>query len=389
MERSESDNRVLLQAGKAYDPRIGGIETVMREVAVGAATRGWGSRVLVASEDRRRYHESRNGVDVTRTPTLARPLSLPITIGYRHSLGQATADALLVHEPTLLAATALRIGGARLRRRFGRLVVWWHSDIVRQRALAPAYGPIIHHLLDSADRILVATPNHVTSSDTLPAYAEKIAVVPYGIDLKRYAWSAERAERVAALRRQFPDVPLIVNAGRLARYKGVGLLAHAMEQIGGAHLVVAGDGPCAADVADSKAARDGRITMLPHLAPEAFVDLLWAADIFVMPSIQNSEAFGIAQVEAMACSTPVITFDLPTGVTWVNRHEKTGLVTALGDVDALAAAVQRLVDDDSLRVRLGANAHQWASSTFGVDQMVESTLGHCSGSTSAALPVGA
>jgi glycosyltransferase involved in cell wall biosynthesis len=369
----------LLQAGKAYDPRIGGIETVMRDVAVGAVDRGWTSRVLVASEDRRRTHETRDGVDVVRTPTLARPLSLPLTIGYRHSLARSEADALLVHEPTLLAATALRIGGTRLRRRFGRLVVWWHSDIVRQRALAPAYAPIIEHLLDSADRIVVATPHHISSSDTLPPYADRIDVVPYGVDLGRFIVSDERAERVAALRRTFPDGPVIVNAGRLARYKGIGLLADAMEHVDGAHLVVAGEGPCASDVAESKAARDGRITMLPHLSSEGFVDLLLAADIFVMPSIQNSEAFGIAQVEAMACTTPVVTFDLPTGVTWVNRHEQTGLVAELGDVDALAAALQRLVDDEPLRRQLGTQARTWVHEMFSMDRMVDRTLEICAG----------
>jgi glycosyltransferase involved in cell wall biosynthesis len=375
----------LLQAGKAYDPRIGGIETVMRDVALGAVEQGWASRVLVASEDRRRTHETRAGVDVMRTPTLARPLSLPLTIGYRHSLAQSQADALLVHEPTLLAATALRIGGNRLRRRFGRLIVWWHSDIVRQRALAPAYAPIIEHLLDSADRILVATPHHVTSSDTLPRYASKIDIVPYGVDLDRFVVSEERAARVAALRRTFPDGPLIVNAGRLARYKGVGLLADAMDRVHGAHLVVAGEGPCAADVAESQAMRDGRITMLPHLSPDGFVDLLLAADIFAMPSIQNSEAFGIAQVEAMACGTPVVTFDLPTGVTWVNRHEQTGLVAELGDVDALAAALQRLVDDEQLRLRFGAQARTWAVETFSMDGMVDRTLEICAGAPHVAL----
>jgi glycosyltransferase involved in cell wall biosynthesis len=375
----------LLQAGKAYDPRIGGIETVMRDVALGAVEQGWASRVLVASEDRRRTHETRAGVDVVRTPTLARPLSLPLTIGYRHSLAQSQADALLVHEPTLLAATALRIGGNRLRRRFGRLIVWWHSDIVRQRALAPAYAPIIEHLLDSADRILVATPHHVTSSDTLPRYASKIDIVPYGVDLDRFVVSEERAARVAALRRTFPDGPLIVNAGRLARYKGVGLLADAMDRVHGAHLVVAGEGPCAADVAESQAMRDGRITMLPHLSPDGFVDLLLAADIFAMPSIQNSEAFGIAQVEAMACGTPVVTFDLPTGVTWVNRHEQTGLVAELGDVDALAAALQRLVDDEQLRLRFGAQARTWAVETFSMDGMVDRTLEICAGAPHVAL----
>ncbi len=364
----------LTQAGKAYEPHIGGVETVMREVAGGAVDRGWDSRVVVAAEDRRRQQETRAGTVVVRTSTVARPLSFPLTIGYGRALADAEADVLLIHEPTLLAAAALR-GKPSLRDRFGRIMVWWHSDIIRQRALAPFYGPLIEHHLTAADRIIVATPHHISSSGVLPRFADKIDVVPYGIDLSRYEWTPERAARVEALKGRLPEADaLIVSAGRLARYKGIGQLVAAFEQVRDAHLVVAGDGPCADEVATSAAARSGRLTMMPHLDDEAFVDLLWAADVFAMPSIHNSEAFGIAQVEAMACRTPVVTYDLPTGVTWVNRHGETGLVAALDDIDALADSLQQLVDEPAYRNELADGAQQWAHETFDRDDMLESVF---------------
>lgn len=367
----------LTQAGKAYDPHIGGVETVMRELAAGANDRGWESRVVVAAEDRRPRQETRDGTVVIRTSTLARPLSFPLTVGYGQALSEAGADVLLVHEPTLLAALALR-SRPSLRNSFGQIMVWWHSDIIRQRALAPVYRPIVARHLSAADRIIVATPHHITSSDVLPRFADKIDVVPYGIDLSRYEWSPERAARVEALKDELAGgEPLIVSAGRLARYKGIGQLVAAFEQVTGAHLVVAGDGPCAGDVVASEAARSGRLTRMPHLDDEMFVDLLHAADIFALPSIHNSEAFGIAQVEAMACRTPVVTYDLPTGVTWVNRHGQTGLVAPLGDVDALAESLQQLVDEPARRSELADGAHEWAHATFDRSDMVEAVLTLC------------
>lgn len=364
----------LTQAGKAYEPHIGGVETVMREVAGGAVDRGWESRVVVAAEDRRRRQETRDGTVVVRTSTLARPLSFPITVGYGRALAAEGADVLLVHEPTLLAALALR-SRPSLRNRFERIVVWWHSDIIRQRALAPVYEPIIERHLSAADRIIVATPHHITSSTVLPAHAGKIDVIPYGIDLSRYEWSPERAARVEALKEDLAgDQPLIVSAGRLARYKGIGQLLAAFEQVKGAHLAVAGDGPCAADVMASDAAANGRLTRMPHLDDEMFVDLLHAADIFAFPSIHNSEAFGIAQVEAMACRTPVVTYDLPTGVTWVNRQGRTGLVAPLGDIGALAQSLQQLVDDPARRAELADGAHEWAHATFDRSDMLDAVF---------------
>ncbi len=371
----------LTQAGKAYDPHIGGVETVMREVALGAVARGWESRVVVASNDRRRRIETRAGTTVVRTPTLARPLSFPLTLRYGRTLANQEADVLLVHEPTLLAAAALQTRPRR-RTRFAQTVIWWHSDIIRQRALAPLYGPVIERHLTAADRIIVATPHHITSSTTLPRFAHKIDVIPYGIDLSRYHLDPdthpERADRIAKLRHDLlPDTDtttLVVSAGRLARYKGISHLVAAFDHVRNAHLVVAGDGPCADEVRNSAAARTRRLTMLPHLDDAAFVDLLHAADVFVMPSIHNSEAFGIAQVEAMACRTPVVTYDLPTGVTWVNRHDETGLVAPLRDVQALALAIQHLVDDPPYRRHLADGAHRWAHATFDRRDMVASVF---------------
>jgi glycosyltransferase involved in cell wall biosynthesis len=367
----------LLQAGKAYHPHIGGIETVMRHVAEGAARARWDSRVLVAGDRLRTEQQPVAGVDVVRTASAGRVLSLPLAPGYGRALRREAADALIVHEPTLLAALATLGHRREIRRRFGRILVWWHSDIVRQGWAGPAYRPVLDGLLDVADEILVATPNHVTSSDTLPRYRDKTTVVPYGIDVARYEMDPERAARVAARRAGLPDAPLVVYAGRLARYKGIGELVAAMELVPNAHLVVAGRGPCEPLVRESELHRAGRVTLLPHLDDEAFADLMWAADVFALPSTQPSEAFGIVQLEAMVCGTPVVSFDLPTGVTWVNRHGETGLVAPLGDVSAYAAAIRELLDDDALRSRLGQQAQDRVTRELTVDHMVERTLERC------------
>src|SRR6185437_11222105 len=65
------------------------------------------------------------------------------------------------------------------------------------------------------------------------------------------------------------------------------------------------------------------------------------------------EAFGYVQLEAMACAKPILSTDVPSGVSWVNQHERTGLVVPAGDAGALRAALQRLMPDDALRHRFG------------------------------------
>ncbi len=96
--------------------------------------------------------------------------------------------------------------------------------------------------------------------------------------------------------------------------------------------------------------------------------------MFVLPSIDRRESFGIAQLEAMACGRPVVASDLPTGVRFVCRHEETGLLVPPRDPVALAGAINRLLADTALRTRLGAAARERVEREFTAELMVERVL---------------
>ena len=194
-------------------------------------------------------------------------------------------------------------------------------------------------------------------------------MAPYGVDLNRFTRTVGVAEREAALRRQYGG-QIILATGRLVYYKGMQYLVEAMRDVPRAHLVIVGRGPLLAKLEQTAAAGRGNVSFVPHLPEEDLVAINYAQENVGLPSVEPSEAFGIVQLEAMACGKPVIPTDLSTGVTYVNQDGVTGLVVPRRDPHALAAAINRLLDDPVYARGLGEAARRRVQSEFALETMV-------------------
>jgi glycosyltransferase involved in cell wall biosynthesis len=151
----------------------------------------------------------------------------------------------------------------------------------------------------------------------------------------------------------------ILFLGRLGPNKGSSDLLRALaslRQLGSWRATLAGDG-------DVEEARD----LVRHLGLEEQVsipgwvdssgteELLRSADVLALPS--RSENMPMSIVEAFAHGTAVVV--TPVGsITDIVEHERTGLIVPVGDLDALCSALQRLLEDQTLRERLGRTAQQ-------------------------------
>jgi rhamnosyl/mannosyltransferase len=96
-----------------------------------------------------------------------------------------------------------------------------------------------------------------------------------------------------------------------------------------------------------------------------------ACALLVLPSVTRAEAFGYVQLEAMAAGKPVVSTDVPSGVSWVNQHERTGLVVPARDAGALGAALERLMGDAALRARFGAAGRARVEDEFTLGRLRE------------------
>jgi rhamnosyl/mannosyltransferase len=99
-----------------------------------------------------------------------------------------------------------------------------------------------------------------------------------------------------------------------------------------------------------------------------------ATDIFVLPSIEPAEAFGIVQLEAMAYGKAVVNTNIPSAVPGVSLHEVTGLTVSPRDAGALAKAINTLLYDEPLRDRYGAAGRVRVEQEFTNRVMTERTM---------------
>jgi rhamnosyl/mannosyltransferase len=221
--------------------------------------------------------------------------------------------------------------------------------------------------LRSADRILVASPNYLESSDVLQQVRARCVVLPYGID--RETFISGGGTESQALRARLGGGPIILFVGVLRYYKGVNYLIRAMANVD-ATLVVAGAGPMEAEwralVRDL--GLDARVHFAGRVPDEQLPSYYHAADIFCLPASERSEAFGLVQVEAMSSGLPIVSTDLGTGTSYVNMHGESGLVVPPRDPAALAAALNQLLADRMLCQELARGALQ-RSALFDVERM--------------------
>lgn len=354
----------VLHVGKFYPPHRGGmeshVETLCRELRAEVDV-----EVLVSADGRQTVRETVDGVPVTRIGTLATLASASVNPGMARAIRRARADVVHFHHPNPTGVLSYLASGRR-----GPLVVTYHSDIIRQRVLGAVFSPVLHRFLRGAHAILASSPDYARGSPVLRAHADRVRVVPFGIRANEF--EEVDVDEAARLRARYgPRVVLAV--GRLVYYKGFDYLIRAMSAVDGT-LVILGDGPLRgalealaheAGVAD-RVAFEGSV---PDLAP-----YYHAADVFALPAVARSEAFGLVQLEAMAAGLPVVNTRIDSGVPFVSRDGESGITVPPADARALAGALGRLLDAPELRRRLGAAARERVRREFSLDRMTADTL---------------
>jgi rhamnosyl/mannosyltransferase len=358
------DGLRVLHVGKFYPPHPGGMETHLQGLC-GELKRALRVEVVVANSGRETAREVIDGVEVTRLGTSFNLGAAPVCPRLTRTIRQSKADLVHLHWPHPTAVLAYLASGRR-----GPLVLTYHSDIVRQKIMGRAFWPALKRALSLADAVIATSPGYLNTSPVLQKFRERCRVIPLGIPLERF--DGPDAAEVARVRQRYGR-RIVLGVGRLVYYKGFEYLIQAMREVAG-QLIIVGSGPLRGEL--ERAARGcgvgGRVHILSEVREVA--PYYHAADVFALPSVARSEAFGIVQLEAMACGLPVVNTRLDSGVTFVSQDRRTGLTVPPADPQALARAINALLDDPALNAEYGRAGRLRVEREFSLRAMADRTL---------------
>ena len=371
----------VLHIGKFYPPFAGGMENFMGDLLPALERRNIHTAALVHGHKfgRREAYNNDVAARIYRVPCYGSFLYAPISPGFALALRREICafgpDVLHMHLPNTSAFLAMAIPSARKV----PWVVQWQSDIVNSdidRRLAIAYRlyqPLERRFLKKASVIIASSPPYFETSGPLSSWREKCRVIPLGLDenrlkmpgkdLKNWAEGIWHTGRIR-----------IISIGRLTYYKGHEVLIRAAADLPQSHIVIVGEGDRKEHLGGliRELGLGGRVELTGFMPDEKLRALLATSDLFCLPSIERTEAFGLVLLEAMRYAKPVVASDVSgSGMGWIIGHMETGLLVKPGDVDDLAGALQLLCQRPGLRERMAAAGRKRFNAVFRIDQVAD------------------
>lgn len=361
----------ILQLGKFYPVR-GGVEKVMYDLMSGLSARGVDCDMMcVGSEGEEGVIRLNPHAELICCHNLVKVAATMISPALVRELRRRCRnyDIVHIHHPDPMACMALFCSGYK-----GKVVLHWHSDILKQKHLLKMYLPLQKWLIKRADVIVGTTPVYLEGSPYLTGVQHKTHVMPIGI--RPVGCDAEAVRKV---RDRYPGKKIVFSLGRLIEYKGYGTLIEAAEYLDDSYVVlIGGGGPLKHDLEKriADAGLSDRVKLLGYVADDDVPALYQACDVFCLSSVQKTEAFGIVQIEAMSCGKPLVATRIPdSGVAWVNKDGYSGINVAPSDPEAMASAIKTLMADTQVYAMFSRNSRARFNEMFTEEKMIDNCLG--------------
>lgn len=358
----------ILHISKYYYPYYGGIEDVAQTIV--RELKPFHTQKIICFNDRNITEtDIVEDVEVYRIATVGTFFSQPIPKGYHTALKKLIKefkpDYIHLHMPNPVVTLFL----LNMDLSGSKLYIHWHADISGQKLLYSLYKDYEKKLLLRADKIIATSQIYLEHSEPLRNFLYKSVIVPNTINEQKFPDKADDADKIEQIRKLYGNKKILFFVGRHVPYKGIEYLIECEKFVDDdCVFVVAGKGPLTKRL-KTQAAHSDRIKFIGKISDEELRLYLKASYLFLFPSINRSEAFGVALAEALYCGLPAVSFDIEgSGVTWVNKNNYSGVVVKNFDKQAFARTINELLKKEDLRAELSRNAKSWVSENFLTDK---------------------
>jgi len=354
-------------------PTFGGSGVVATELAKGLANRGHNLHIISYAQPARldsfrtdiTYHE----VDLSTYPLFEfPPYDLALANMMVNLIQFAKLEVLHVHYAIPHATSAYlakQILGSKAAN--VPVITTLHGTDITLIGSDPTYKQVVDFSINQSDGVTAVSEYLKNETYRLFDIKKDIKVIPNFIDLERFKKSKKEHFKKAIC----PEGEKIVtHVSNFREVKRVTDVVAAFDQIlkNGvkAKLLMVGDGP-----ERSKAEEKCReLNMCNHVRflgkQDQVEEVLSVSDLFMIPS--GSETFGLAALEAMSCSVPVISSNIG-GLPEVNIHGETGYLCELGDIECLGSCATKILKNEKLHNKMASAARKRAE-TFELDKIV-------------------
>ncbi len=367
----------ILHIGKYYPPALGGIEYFLQDLVQEQVKTGHQIKVLCHQHFAGKAELTvKNSVEIYRAASWGTLAYAPVSPMFGRGLSRLTrsfAPSIIhVHMPNLSAFWVLHFCQNT------PIVLHWHSDVItsnrqmKLRLLYPGYRFFEQRLLKKAKNIIVTSEEYLKHSRPLEKYKDKCKIIPLGVSLDRLktetdeyanAYTGINNCRFADKKHQgFKDYDFtVLSVGRFTYYKGFEYLIQAARYLPKTRFIVVGDGPLRHKLQKlcQKIGVADRVSLPGKLNDGQLAEIIKGSDVFCLPSIEKTEAFGLVLLEAMAYGKALITTNVQgSGMNEVNIHGHTGLVVPPESIQGLVRGLQNILSKSELRNWLGVNSRK-------------------------------
>lgn len=350
----------VLHVYRTYFPDPpGGLQEAIRQICLSTKPLGVESRVFTLSHTPRPSIIHRDEADVYRCKSYIAPASCDLSgISCIKEFKKLVewADVVNFHFPWPFADILnLFISEKKPK------VMTYHSDIVRQKLLSEFYKPLMKRSLKSMDAVVATSDNYARTSNVLNSFVDrdKLHIIPLGITDTYNPRENKQAEIKHILEKySLEEGKFAFTIGVLRYYKGFHTLVEAAKS-SPYKIVIGGSGPeCENLKRQVELCGLTNVIFTGQLSESEKFVLLNACGVFVLPSHLRSEAFGMVLVEASMYKKPMISCEIGTGTSFVNKNDETGIVIESESPLQLAEAINRLIEDASLANQYGSRARE-------------------------------